>query len=70
MPDDPAFALAVSWCPEAFNGLLDCPELLVTGDLLDRATAVGFVEREVLDDVQEGLRVQQSLDQQLLGVGR
>ena len=70
MPDDPAFVLALSRCSEAFNGLLDCPELLVAGDLLDRATAVGFVEREVLNDVQEGGRVQQSLDQQLLGVGR
>ena len=70
MPDDPAFALSVSWCSEAFNGLLNRPELLVAGDFLDRATAVGFVEREVLNDVQEGFRVQQSLDQQLLGIGR
>ena len=70
MPDDAAFALAISWCPESLNGLLDCPELLVTGNFLDRATAIGFVEREVLNDVQEGFRVQQSLDQELLGVGR
>ena len=70
MPDDSAFAFAISWCSESLNGLLDCPELLVAGDLLDRATAFGFVEREVLNDVQEVLRFQQSLDQELLCVGR
>ena len=70
VPDDAALVLALAWCLETLNGLLDCPELLVAGDLLDRASALGFVDGEVLDDVQEVLGCQQSLDQQLLGVGR
>ena len=63
MPDDASFASAIPRCLEALNRFLNCPELLVAGDLLDQATAVGFVDGEVLNDVQEVLGSEQSLDQ-------
>ena len=51
MPYDSTFALTISRCLESLNALLDCPELLVAGDLLNSATFISLKDREVLNNV-------------------
>ena len=49
------------------NHLLECPEV-GSGRSFDQAFAIEFVDSEVLDDIQEILGREQSLDHQLLRV--
>jgi hypothetical protein len=74
MPDDTAAlvvgaVLGAGWVvqqsPDCF---VDCPILLVTGDEFDGASATGFEQGEVSQDVEEVGRVQHPGNEHLAGV--
>ena len=75
MPDDTATLVvgavfAAGWVvQESPDCFVDCPILLVTRDEFNRASATGFEQGKVSQDVEEVGRVQHPGDQGLAGVG-
>ena len=67
MPDDTTTFLAGGAGLDTVDGLVDCPELLVSGNLLDDPAFHRFKHSEVLDQVKEVLLVEQTGNKNLLG---